>query len=110
MAQFLYRLQPVNPSMLVEGPSPDEEACIAEHFEYLAALTHENVVLIAGRTMNSDRSSFGVVIFEAGTEEQARDLMLADPAVRAGVFSAELFPFRISLSSMTRCGTREAQT
>lgn len=102
MAQFLYRIQPVNPHLLASGPTPGEEEVIADHFEYLVRLSHEGVVLLAGRTLNTDRSGMGIVIFEAGSEEEARTIMLDDPAVQQGVFSSELFPFRIAITSMTR--------
>lgn len=102
MAQFLYRLQPVNPHLLASGPTLEEESVIADHFEYLVRLSHEGILLIAGRTLNTDRSSFGIVLFDSESEEKARILMLDDPAVAMGVFTAELFPFRMSVCSMAR--------
>lgn len=84
--------------MLADGPTDDEESAIAEHFDYLSDLAGEGVVLLAGRTLNTDRSSFGIVILDCGTEEKALQIMMDDPGVRTGVFDAELFPFRISLT------------
>jgi uncharacterized protein YciI len=98
MPQFLYRIQPARPGFL-GGPTADEETAVGEHFAYLEDLTRRHVVLLAGRTLNEDSSTFGVVIFEAPSDAAAGDLMARDPAVRAGVFSAELFPFRIALAS-----------
>lgn len=98
MAQFIYRLQPARHAMLSEGPTPDEEESIAEHFEYLMKLAEAGSLILAGRTLNTDRSSFGIVLLEAGCEERARTLMLDDPGVRDGVFTAQLFPFRISVT------------
>jgi len=94
---FLYRIQPTRPEMLTEGPTPDEERIVGEHFGFLQRLTAEGVVLLAGRTLNTDPSSFGIVIFRAESEEEARALMMRDPAVAAGVFRAELFPYGLAL-------------
>jgi uncharacterized protein YciI len=57
----------------------------------------EGVVILAGRTLNGDDSTFGIVIFNAGSEEEARRIMESDPAVRQGVMRAELFPYRVAL-------------
>jgi uncharacterized protein YciI len=98
MPQFLYRIQPARPGFF-GGPTADEEAAVSEHFAYLEDLTRRRVVVLAGRTLNEDLSAFGVVVFEAPSDAAAGDLMTRDPAVRAGVFSAELFPFRVALAS-----------
>ena len=71
---------------------------VSRHFEYLQDLTRRDIVLLAGRTLNTDPSSFGIVILRAASEAEARALMLADPAVREGVMRAELFPYRIALA------------
>jgi uncharacterized protein YciI len=98
MPQFLYRIRPTRPEFF-GGLTADEEAAVGEHFAYLEDLTRRRVVLLAGRTLNEDSSTFGIVIFEASSDAEARDLMACDPAVRAGVFSAELFPYRVALAS-----------
>jgi uncharacterized protein len=95
---FLYKIQPVRPEMLSIGETPEEEQIISEHFNYLKDLTEGGVVLLAGRTLNTDQSCFGIVIFRAGSEQEARRIMLEDPAVRQRVMRAELYPFGISLS------------
>jgi len=94
---FLYRIQPVRPEMLSVGETAEEEQTISEHFSYLKDLTEAGVVLLAGRTLNTDHSSFGIVIFSASSEEEARQIMLDDPAVKRRVMRAELYPYRIAL-------------
>ncbi len=96
MSQFLYRVQPTRPEMLTQGATPQEEAAINEHFHYLVRLADAGVMHLFGRTLNTDVSSFGLCIFEAPDELQARAIMEDDPAVRAGVMRAELFPYRIA--------------
>lgn len=95
--QFLYKIQPTRPAMLTEGPTEREAAIVGQHFNYLKDLTEQGIVLLAGRTLNTDPSSFGIIIFEADSEEAAQALVAGDPAVSQGVMRAELFPYRIAL-------------
>jgi len=95
--QYLYRIQPIREGFLINS-TPDEDRIVTEHFHYLQRLTEEGVVLLAGRTLNSDPSSFGIVIFQAKCEDVARELVRNDPAVKASVFRAELFPYRVALA------------
>ncbi len=83
--------------MLTDGPTPEEASYVAEHFTYLKRLTDEGIVLLAGRTLTMDEASFGIVLFRADAEPAAVNLMENDPAVRAGVMRATLYPFRIAL-------------
>ena len=85
--------------MLSVGPTDRESLVLAGHFSYLEKLVKEGKVHLAGRTLNSDERCFGVVIFSADSERTAFELMKNDPAVREGVMTAELFPFRIALSA-----------
>ncbi|MEQ1877605.1 MAG: hypothetical protein ABL958_13255 [Bdellovibrionia bacterium] len=41
--------------------------------------------------------SFGVAIFRADSEADAEKFMNEDPAIKGGVFKAELHPMRIAL-------------
>jgi len=95
--QYLYRIQPTRSEMLVEGPTAEEERIVGEHFAYLQGLTERGIVILAGRTQNTDESSFGIVIFRAVSEDAAQKVMENDPAVRQGVMKGELFPYRIAL-------------
>lgn len=92
MNQYLYRIQPTRPAMLTE------------HFTYLQTLNTQGIVLLAGRTLNTDITSFGIVIFEAENDESARQVMENDPAVCQGVMKAELFPYRVALMPLTAVG------
>ncbi len=95
--QYLYRIQPIRDGFLIES-TPEEDRAVADHFKYLQRLTEEGVVLLAGRTLNTDLSSFGIVIFEAEDDAAAREVVRNDPAVQASVFRAELFPYRVALA------------
>ncbi len=97
VSQYLYRIQPARPAMLAEGPTPEEAEIVSQHFAYLKDLTEQGIVVLAGRTLNTDETSFDIVIFYADSEEAAHEVMDNDPAVNQGVMRAELFPYRIAL-------------
>ena len=97
LAEFLYTIQPTRPEMLPEGPTPEESEIISQHFKYLQSLMEKKVVILAGRTQNTDPSSFGIVIIQAETEEAAKHIMENEPTVKQGVMKAKLFPYRIAL-------------
>ena len=97
LLQFLYKIQPTREDMLAEGHTPEEAQITSEHFEYLRRLTAEGVVILAGRTLNTDSSSFGIVILQTSSEDEARSIMNNDPGVRKGLMKAELYPYRIAL-------------
>ena len=97
MSEFLYRIQPTRDDMLSGGPTPEEERIVGAHYHYLKRLTDLGVVILAGRTLNTDASSFGIVIFRADSEEAAQEIVANDPAVKGGVMRAELFPYRVAL-------------
>ena len=69
--QYLYRLQPIREGFLLESTS-EEDRIVSEHFRHLQQLTQEGVVLLAGRTLTTDPTSFGLVIFETESDEAAR--------------------------------------
>jgi uncharacterized protein YciI len=101
MPHFLYRLQPTRLEMLTVGPTELEAAIVGEHFRHLQKLTADGVVLMAGRTLNTDARTMGIVVFVAASETEAAALMQNDPAVKQGVMTAEVFPFGVALWSAT---------
>ena len=99
MPQFVYRIQPERLGMLTDGPTELEAKVIGEHFAYLENLVATGTVLMAGRTLNADESTFGIVILVAESEASAAELVREDPAVKHGVMRAQLFPSRVALWS-----------
>lgn len=90
---FIYVLRPCRQG-LSDAPTPEEEASLDEHFQYLRRELEEGGLILAGPCLDG---ALGVVVFRAPTEEAAREFMEADPAVRHGLMRAELHPFRVSL-------------
>jgi len=77
-----------------ENPTPQEQAKIQEHFGYLIRLRDAGQLILAGPCTDG---AVGIVVFRAGDQNEARQIMLDDPAVKADVFTAELPPFHVSL-------------
>ncbi len=97
MQEFLYKLQLVRGDMLRTGPTPQEQAVVAEHFAYLQDLAVKGVMILVGRTLATDENTMGMAIFRAESEDAARQIMNGDPAVKRGVMHATLYPFKVVL-------------
>jgi len=95
--QYLYRIDPSRPEMLSQGMTDEESRVMKQHYEYMQHLLRQGHLILAGRTQNPDESAFGVVIFEADTEDDAHLIMMNDPAVNLGVVNAWLFPYKVAL-------------
>jgi uncharacterized protein YciI len=54
-------------------------------------------MVLVGRTLNTDSSTFGIAIFKANSKAEAQAIMDNDPAVQKGVMRSEVYPFRIAL-------------
>ena len=94
MPHWLIILTPSRPGM-ADKPTEEEQATVAEHFNYLRQALASGRLVLAGRSI--DNKPVGLVIFEAPDEAAARAFMEFDPAVRNGVMKAELKPYRIAL-------------
>jgi len=97
MPPYIYKIQPVRPEMLSEGPTPDEVRITNEHFAYLRQLMDDGILILAGRTLNTDDTSFGIAVFEARDDEHIRQITAQDPGVAQKLFRAEWYPYRMAL-------------
>ena len=96
MMQFLYKITPARLEMVTMEPTSEEAVILSRHFDYLKSLTDNGTVLLFGRTQNSDATTFGIVIFRAESEDEARSIMNEDPAVKEKVIRAELYPYKVA--------------
>ena len=97
MPTYMYKIQPVRPEMLSEGPTAAEVRITGEHFEYLRQLVDDGILILAGRTVDTGYSSFGIAIFEARDDAHMRQITAQDPGVAQRIFRAEWYPYRIAL-------------
>lgn len=91
---YIYLVRPRRPQFR-ETMTTAEREIIDRHFDHLKARHDRGRLLLAGPCLDA---TFGIVVFEADSEEEARRFMDEDPAVREGIFSAELHPFHVALS------------
>jgi len=94
MPEYIYLIHPYRDGFFT-NPTPEEEAAIAEHFQYLKQAAGNGAVLLAGPCLDE---TFGLVVFRAENEEAAKTFMFNDPSVKANVMMAELHPFRALLT------------
>ncbi|MFS0862936.1 YciI family protein [Fredinandcohnia sp. 179-A 10B2 NHS] len=95
--QYIYTLKLI-PRLLDERNWTEKENEIVQaHFNQLKRLMEEDKVVLAGRTLNDDESTFGIVILQTNSEAEAREIMEYDPAVKKGIMNAELYPYRVAL-------------
>lgn len=105
MPTYLYRIQPVRPAMLSDEPTEEETRITREHFAYLKEQMREGTLILAGRTLNTDYSSFGIAIFKARDDAHMRQLTENDPGVSQKLFRAEWYPYRIALHEPKNAAT-----
>ena len=86
---FVIMLRPAN-DYGIEGT----EEIVSEHFKYLQSLLKDGILLMAGRF---SEVLIGLSMIEAESKEAALEIMKNDPAVKKGIFHAELYPWRIAL-------------
>jgi uncharacterized protein YciI len=82
--------------ILKTGPADAEvkgdarKEIFAGHFANIGKLADEGKLAVAGPFGKNDRSYRGLYIFNVSTIEEAEQLVVLDPAVKAGVFVPEL--------------------
>lgn len=95
--QFIYVLRLVPRLHSDSAWTKDDEAALNRHFDRFKKATETGQLILAGRTQEPGDKTFGIAIFEAADESAARKFMESDPAVVAGLMTAELHPFGVAL-------------
>ena len=95
--QFVYVLHLVPRLYSDSAWTKEDEAAVGRHFARLKKAVEAGEVILAGRTTEPGDKTFGIAIFQATDEKAARSFMESDPAVVAGVMTAELHPFAVAL-------------
>jgi uncharacterized protein YciI len=97
MNQYIYLIESPRQE-LVTNPDAwtEDEIHIAEsNFAYLKQATEDGFLFLAGRS--TDGEGPAIVVFEASSENDARQFMENDPFIADGLMTARLHPFRASL-------------
>ncbi len=94
---FIVILRPTRLGMLTGGPTPAELEIVSGHFSYYSALVAEGKMLLAGRSLGEPEQVIGIGIFHAESMAEAEVMMNLDPAIVAGVMTAEVQPYGLAL-------------
>ena len=95
--QFIYVLRLVPRLHSDSAWTKDDEMALSRHFTRFKLAIEKGELILAGRTMEPGDKTFGIAVFEAADEKAARSFMESDPAVVAGLMTAELHPFAVAL-------------
>ncbi|MFX1436429.1 MAG: YciI family protein [Promethearchaeota archaeon] len=81
----------------ITNPNESENKIMEEHFYYLKSLLEQKKLFLAGPTLIPE-DPFGLIILEAATEEEAKNLLENDPSIKAEIQKVVDFrPIRLSL-------------
>jgi uncharacterized protein len=95
--QFIYILRLVPRLHSDANWTNEDKMALDRHFARFQHSIETGELILAGRTSEPGDKTFGIAIFEAKDEPAARAYMESDPAVVAGLMTAELHPFAIAL-------------
>jgi len=95
--QFIYVLRLVPRLSSDSAWTKEDEAALGRHFTRFQKAIETGELILAGRTTEPGDKTFGIAIFQAADEKAARSFMESDPAVVAGLMTAELHPFTVAL-------------
>lgn len=99
--QFVYTLKLIPRLLDDKNWTQSDNEAVGAHFKQLKTYLSEGKLIMAGRTLNSDQSQFGIVVLEVTSEAEARTIMENDAAVKAGIMTAQLLPFYTALIRKT---------
>jgi uncharacterized protein YciI len=93
-----YGMKPYVLVMLKTGENitaSEEETNLAfrGHMENIGKLVKEGKLIVAGPLGKNDKSYRGIFIFDVPTIGEAQELVATDPAIKAKLLDAELYPW-----------------
>lgn len=105
---YVYYVRPARAGFFKQT-TPAEDKAMGEHVAYIKGLLSQGRLVVAGPSFEPtqypegggialDLPAPGLVVFEAEGDEEARRIMEGDPAVKAGVFKAQVNPFSLAFS------------
>ena len=99
--QFIYVLRLVPRLYSDAAWTKEDKMAVSRHFVRFQHAIETGELILAGRTPEPGDKTFGIAIFEAKDEAAARKFVESDPAVVAGLMTAELHPFAVALQRKT---------
>ncbi len=95
--QFIYVLRLVSRLYSDAAWTKEDKTALDRHLARFQRAIETGELILAGRTREPGDKTFGIAVFEAADEAVARKFMESDPAVVAGLMTAELHPFAVAL-------------
>ena len=92
---FFLKLNPCRPSFTLDM-TDEEKGVMMQHVGYWKALRDKGFVVALGPVMDPN-GGFGLGIIEVDSDEQIKEFMANDPAVKSGVGTYEFYPMRIGM-------------
>lgn len=96
--QYIYTIKLIERLHDLKKWTPEDQQAVNKHFEYLKNQMDTGRMILAGRTQNDLKDTFGIVVFNAQDDDDARSFMESDPSIQAGVMIGVLHPYAIALS------------
>ena len=96
--QYIYTIKLIDRLHDLKKWTSEDQLAVNKHFEYLKNQMDTGRMILAGRTQNEMKDTFGIVIFNAPDDDDARSFMENDPSIQAGVMIGALYPYAIALS------------
>jgi uncharacterized protein YciI len=94
MTEWIYFIHPPRDDFAATMTAVEKQVW-AEHLQRLRRLLADGQLILAGPTLGTINT--GLAIFDAPSEDAARQVMEADPVIMGGHARGELRPFRVSL-------------
>ena len=94
--QFLLRIEPTRAGFTLQNMTAEEGRLATQHLQYLMSLQASGKLSLAAQVFDP-KGLWGIVIVNAPDGEAARQLLDADPMVKAKMFRGEVMPVRVVL-------------
>jgi uncharacterized protein YciI len=89
----MYVLVIIKTGPKADVPQPVRDSLMAGHMNNIGRMSDRGELVMAGPLGKNDRQYRGIYIFNVKTVEEAKAIAATDPAISAGYFDVELFPF-----------------
>jgi uncharacterized protein YciI len=95
--QYVYMLRLLPAYQTEKAWGDKEKMVVGQHYQRLLKAATDGQVILGGRTTEALDKTFGLVVFEAASDEAAKAFMEADPAVKEGLMTATLHPYAVAM-------------
>jgi uncharacterized protein len=95
--QFIYVLHLEKSMQDTTAWTPEKMKIVDAHFARLQKMLEDGKLILAGKTSTPLDKTFGIVIYEAGSFEEAKAIAESDPAVKEKIMTVEVYPYSVAL-------------